>query len=30
MVRKTNKFVFIGQLKKIEVNGYSEGPVCEH
>lgn len=30
MVRKTNKLVFIGQLKKIEVNGYSEGPVCEH
>lgn len=27
---KTNKLVFIGQLKKIEVNGYSEGPVCEH
>lgn len=30
MVRKTNKLVFIGQPKKNEVNGYSEGPVCEH
>lgn len=30
MVCKINKFVFIGQLKKIEVNGYFEGLVCEY